>query len=146
MCSNHNSTWTLPLTQWDWVIHICIGNVAIIGSNNGLSPGRCQAIIWTNAGILLIGPLGTNFSETLIEIHTFSFMKMYLKWSSVKWRPFCLGLNVLIIYTEDIHRKIWSIIYVCNYLSLSQLQTTLSRETMGDINTLLYLFCHHYLW
>ena len=58
------------------------------------SPGRRQAIIWTNAGILLIGPLGTNFSELLIEIQTFSFKKMHLKMSSVKWRPFCLGLNV----------------------------------------------------
>ena len=32
----------------------------IIGSDNGLSPVRRQAIIWTNAGILLIGPLGAN--------------------------------------------------------------------------------------
>ena len=42
--------------------------VTIIGSDNGLSPGRRQAIIWTKAGILLIEPLGTNFSEILIEI------------------------------------------------------------------------------
>ena len=66
-----------------------------IGSDNGLAPGRRQAIIWTNAGILLIGPLWTNFSEILIEIPTFSFKKMRLKVSSAKWRPFCLGLNVL---------------------------------------------------
>ena len=45
--------------------------------------------------MLLIGPLGTNFSEILIEILTFSFKKMRLKVSSGKWRPFCLGLNVL---------------------------------------------------
>ena len=70
-------------------------NYATIGSDNGLSPGQCQVIIWTNAGILLIGPLGTNFGEILIEIHTFSFKKMHLKISSAKWRPFCLGLNVL---------------------------------------------------
>ena len=75
--------------------HICVSNLAIIGSDNGLSPGRRQAIIWTNAGLLLIGPLGTNFSEILIEILTFSFKKMRLKVSSAKWRPFCLGLNVL---------------------------------------------------
>ena len=56
---------------------------------------RRQAIIWTNAGLLLIGPLGINFSEILIEILTFSFKKMRLKVSSVKRRPFCLGLNVL---------------------------------------------------
>ena len=49
-----------------------------------------------NAGILLIGPLGTNFSGILIEILTFSFKKMRLEVSSAKRRPFCLGLNVLI--------------------------------------------------
>ena len=53
-------------------VHICVSKLTIIGSDNGLSPRRRQAIIWTNAGILLIGPLGTNFSEILIEIHTFS--------------------------------------------------------------------------
>ena len=62
--------------------------------DNGLSPGRRQAIIWTNAGILLIWPLGTNFSEILIKIPSLSFKKMHLKMSSVKWRPVCLGLNV----------------------------------------------------
>ena len=75
--------------------HICVGNLTIIGSDNGLSSGRRQAIIWTNAGILLIKPLGTNFSEDLIKILTFSFTKMRLKVSSAKWRQFCLGLNVL---------------------------------------------------
>ena len=84
------------LTHWGRVTHICASNLTIIGSDNGLSPGRRQAIIWTNDGILLIGPLGTNFSEILIEILTFSFKKMRLKVSSGKWRPFCLGLNVLI--------------------------------------------------
>ena len=42
-----------------------------IGSDNGLSPGRRQAIIWTNADILLIGPLGTNFSDISIDICSF---------------------------------------------------------------------------
>ena len=70
------------LTHWGRVTHICVGNLAIIGSDNGLSPGRRQAIIWTSAGILLIRPLGTNFSELLIGIQTFSFRKMHLKMSS----------------------------------------------------------------
>ena len=83
------------LTHWGRATHICIGNLTIISSDNGLLPGRRQAIIWTNAGILLIRPLGTNFNEILIEILTFSFMKMRLKVLSAKWRPFCLGLNVL---------------------------------------------------
>ena len=75
--------------------HICVGNLTII-EDNGLSPSRHQAIICTNDGILLIGPLGTNFSEILAEIMTFSFKKMFLKVSSAKWLPFCLSLNVLI--------------------------------------------------
>ena len=85
------------LTHWGRVTHICVSKLTIIGSDNGLSPDRHQAIIWTNAGILLIGPLGTNFSEILIEILTFSIKKMRLKVSSVKRRPFCLGLNVLTV-------------------------------------------------
>ena len=83
------------ITHWGGVMHICVSKLTIIGSDNGLSPDRLQAIIWTNAGILLIGPLGTNFSEILIEILTFSFKKMHLKVSSAKRRPFCLGLNVI---------------------------------------------------
>ena len=74
-------------------MHICVGNLSIIGSDNGLSPGRRQANSWTNDGILLIGPLGTNFSEHLIDIQTFSFKNKHLKVSSAKWWPFCLGLN-----------------------------------------------------
>ena len=84
------------LTHWGRVMHICVDNLTIIGSDNGLPPGQRQAIIWTSAGILLIGPLGTNFSEILIEILTFSLKKMRLKVSSAKWCLFRLGLNVLI--------------------------------------------------
>ena len=83
------------LTHWGRVTHICVSKLTTIGYDNGLSPGRRQAIIWTNDGILLIGPLRTYFSEILIEIHTFSFMKMHFKLSSERWRPFCLGLNVI---------------------------------------------------
>ena len=83
------------MSHWGRVTHICVGNLTIIGPDNGLSPGRRQAIIWTNAGILLTGPWGTNFSENLIGIHTFSFKKMHLKMSSAKWRPFGLCHNVL---------------------------------------------------
>ena len=90
--------------------HICVSKLTIIGSDNGLAPDRRQAIIWTNAGLLLIGPLGTNFSEILIEILTFSFKKMRLKVSSAKRRPFCLGLNVI---TERPQRQI------CHFVGVS---------------------------
>ena len=85
----------LALTHWGRVTHICVSELTIIASDNGLSPDRRQVIIWTSAGILIIGPLGTNFSEILIKIITFSFKKMLFKVSSAKWRPCCLGLNVI---------------------------------------------------
>ena len=83
------------LTHWCQVTHIYVRKFTIIGSDNGLSPGQRQTIIWTNVGVVLMEPLGTNFTEIRIEICTFSFKKMYLKMSSGKWRSFCLGLNVL---------------------------------------------------
>ena len=89
------------LTHWGRVTHICVGNLTIIGSVNGLSPGRRQAIIWSNAGILIIGPIATNFIEILIKIITFSFKKMRSKVSSGKRRPSCRGLNVLIGEIRD---------------------------------------------
>ena len=55
-----------------------------ISLGNGLSPIRCQAITWTNVGLLLIGLLGTNFSEIPIGILSFSFKKMHLKFTSAK--------------------------------------------------------------
>ena len=51
----------------------------IFGSDNGLSPVRCQAIIWSNVAYCQLDP-----QETLIEIQTFSFKKMHLKMSSGK--------------------------------------------------------------
>ena len=76
-------------------LHICVSKLTITGSDNGLSPGRRQAIIWTNAGILLIRPLGINFSEIFNEIQTFSLKKIRLKMLSAKCCSFCLGFNVL---------------------------------------------------
>ena len=65
--------------HWGRVTHICVSKLNIICSDNGLSPGRRQAIIWTNAGMLLIGSLGTNFIEILIEILTFPSRKCVWK-------------------------------------------------------------------
>ena len=94
------------LTHWGRMTHVCVGKLTLIGSDNSLSPERRQAIIWTNARILLIGPLGTNFSGILIEIHTFSMKKMRLKMSSAKCCSFCHGLNVLTIL-DDILLSRW---------------------------------------
>ena len=66
-------------------------NWVIIGPGNGLSPVRHQAITWTNAGLLSIRPLGTNFSEIRIKTQKISFKEMHLKMLSAKQRPFCPG-------------------------------------------------------
>ena len=90
--------------------HICVSKLTIIGSDYCLSPGQRQAIIWTNARILLIWPLRTNFSEILIEIHTFALKIMHLKISSGKG----LGLNVSrwfhVVWTYGLcSHAVWSI-------------------------------------
>ena len=108
MTEIRNVILVMPLTHWGRVTHICFGNLTIIGSNNGLSPGRCQAITWTNAGILLIGPLWTHFSEIVIEIYKFSFTKKHFKLLSPKWQPFCLGLHVLTPQLYISQRTNWS--------------------------------------
>ena len=41
----------------------------MIGSDNCLFPRRRQAITWTNAMVVLIRTLGTNFSDILNAIH-----------------------------------------------------------------------------
>ena len=71
-----SALYRVRLTHWGRVTHICVGNLTIIGSDNGLSPSQRQAVIWINARILLIGPLGKKFSEILIGIQTFSLKKI----------------------------------------------------------------------
>ena len=90
----NTQTQQFNLSKAEWRINASV-NYTVIGSDNGASPGRRRAIIWTNAGLLLIGPLRTNFSEILFEMHTFLFKTMHLNLSSEKWKPFCLGLSVL---------------------------------------------------
>ena len=75
-CYKQRTIHVLP--HWGRVMHICAANLAIIASDNGLSPGRHQAIIWTNVGILLYytlrNKLQLNFnrnSSTFIEENAF---------------------------------------------------------------------------
>ena len=104
-----------PLTHWVWKMHICISKLNIIGSNDGLSPSRRQAIIWNNAGKLLTEPHGKKFSAILTKIYTFSFLKTCLKTLSQKWQPFSLGFNVLRMNNIYILNKIKSYVYFMWY-------------------------------
>ena len=91
-----NNIANYPLVNMDWSIsplcriYVSMNRVSI-GSDNGLSPIRRQAIIQTSAGLLLIGPSGTNISELLVKNRTFPFKKMHLKMSSAKWGHFVQG-------------------------------------------------------
>ena len=113
--SQYHACWCSgDLTHWGQVTHICVGNLIIIGSDNGLSPGRRQAIIWTNAGTLLIGTSGPNFSEILIEIITFSFKKnvferVVCEMAAILSRPQCVkepGHQQTRYYKINIHISI----------------------------------------
>ena len=79
------------LTHWGRVTHICVNKITIIGSDNGLSPGRRQAIIWTIAGILLIEPRGTSFNRnSIIFIHENEFESVVCEMAAILFRPQCV--------------------------------------------------------
>ena len=83
------------ISHWSRLTHIRFFKLNATVSDNGLSPGRCQSFSWTIPWILLIGPLGTNFSEISFEIKMYSLKKIRFKMSFAKCCPFPLGLNVL---------------------------------------------------
>ena len=92
----HGMSTPVLITHCGRVTHICVAYLTVIASDNGLSPSRRQAIIWTNAEILIIRSSGTNVSEIVIEINIFPFKKMHLKMSSAKraailYRPQCVN-------------------------------------------------------
>ena len=105
------SSWP-TLTHWGRVTHICVGKLTIIGSDNGLSPGRRQANIWTNAGLLLIGPWGTNFSDISNEIHISSsiqenaFECVVCEMAAILSLPQCFNLGRVCSDINDRHNSV----------------------------------------
>ena len=91
------------LTHWGRMTHICMCKLSIIGSDNGLSPGRRQAIIRTNAGILVIGSLWATLNESLIEMCKFSFKKIHFKMSFC--RPQCVKWYWFNVISGNIFQK-----------------------------------------
>ena len=88
-----------------------------IGSDNGLSPGRRQPIIWTSAGLLAIGLLETNFSEIWIGILPFSFKKIHLYMSSATMAAILFRGR----WVKDLPQVLK---FLHNLLSLASLYTT----------------------
>ena len=87
---------SMTLTHWGQMTHMCVGELTIIGSDNGLSPGRCQAIIWTNAGILLIRCLGKNSVKfkwnPYIFIQENAIENVVWKMAAILSRPQCVNI------------------------------------------------------
>ena len=118
------------LTHWTRVTHMCLSELTIFRSDNGLSSYRHQAIIWTKTGKLSIRPLGPNVNGIRTEIHTFSCKKMYLKMSSGTWRSFCLGLNVLSAMNIELNQGLYSL---SGKTSCRQISWSLEAARLGVI-------------
>ena len=89
------------LIHWGRVTHICVGKLTVIGSDNGLDPGRRLAIIWTNAGILFIEPLGTNKSDILnqnwnIFIEENALENVVCEMASILCWPQCVDVTCIL--------------------------------------------------
>ena len=84
----------LLLTHWGRVEHICISNLAITGSDNGLSPGRRQAITRTNAG--LGNKLQWNLNRNwYIFIQENAFESVLCETAAILSRPQCVKRYVM---------------------------------------------------
>ena len=121
------------LDAFPWISLVCV-NLLWPSSDNGLSPFWCQAIIWTNADMLLIGPLWRNFSEIRIKVHQFLFRKMCLKMLSAKWRPLFSGLSML-----KVDRLAWHNVFTV----ISSLEWSLSDFVSGMITQWFCLWDDH---
>ena len=99
----------LELTYWGRFTYTCASKSTIIGSDNGLSPGRCQAIIWTDAAIFIIGPLGTNFSEILITLYIFiqenAFENGVRKLAAILSRPQYVKHHIRMVSGEYLYSR-----------------------------------------
>ena len=96
--------------------HICVGTLTIIGSDNGLSPDRRQAIIWTNDGILLIGPLGRNKLQWNLKRNSYIFIQenafenLVLKMAAILFRPQCVKQTHCVAWSRFLNHRRWAIL------------------------------------
>ena len=83
------------LTHWGRVTHICVSELTIIGSDNGLSPGRSQAIICICCGDIvnwsLRNKLQWNFNRNSnIFIQENALEHVVCEMASILSRPQCV--------------------------------------------------------
>ena len=127
------------LTHWGRVMYICASKLTITGTDNGKSLGQCQAIIWPNAGILLIRNLRTDISESLSEIHTFSFTQMSLnvcEMAATLFQPQCVTLRNFC----QVSNMKWGVLtkQICLSKATMHVKFTLSLIVPNKWNVLFY--------
>ena len=93
--SNQTQTFhkTHSLAEAGWSVYVTV-ILATFGLDHGFAPDRAHAVVRSNAGLLLIGPLEINSGEIIIKIRQFHTSNVIEK-ASVKWQSFYLGLRVL---------------------------------------------------
>ena len=134
----------MGLTHWGQVRHICIGNLTISGSNYGLSPGQHQAIIWTNAGILLIEPLRKiqlNFNwNSYIFFQENAFENVVWKMLVVLSRPQCVNT----LGNEEYGQHHPNNIVICIFMIVIDkfLLTLYMLNFSEGTKTYIYILCH----
>ena len=119
---HHDKRWS-GVKTWQWkpdrsftparvtyqslVTHICVKNKPIIGWDNGMSPVCYQAIVWTNAGWLIVGPM--EFAELCKQYFVYIFrIEKYIKepagkylHDTVSYIIFLILLLMCTIYRSD---------------------------------------------
>ena len=86
---------------WGWVTHIYVSNSTI---------GRHRAIIWTNAGILLIRTLGINLgAQVSPSLRDCGVLCNTMTWPSLR----CLARN-MVLRTERPWTKCQSFVILCS--------------------------------
>ena len=83
------------LINWGRVTHICVSKINHHWSREWFVAWSAPSHYLNQCWIIVHWNLKNKLQWNLNKICTFTFKKMHLKMSSVKWRPFCLGLNML---------------------------------------------------
>ena len=126
----------------------------IIVSDYGLPPLRHQAIIWTNAGLLWIWPIGTHFSEIWIKLHEFSLKEIHLKMWSAKCQPSYLLSRPWYIETLRMRQNghhfaddiIKCIFFIKNiWITIKISMKFIAKGPVGNNSTLVQIMAWHYL-
>ena len=118
-------------------MHLCISKLGHHWSDNGLLPTQHQAIIWTNVGLLKIGPLETIFSE--IWIYSFVYTSGHCRrWRSrmeVKIMAGSLFVHCKIAYFYSVTAEKWLIVSLPNFVTIRRTYFSISCKIFSWIRS-----------